>query len=101
MRLIEYVNGPRHTSKTTEPFDLTPEFLEEMFNKQGGQCAWTGVTMVTEVNGDRLRLLTLDRLDNSRGYTKDNVVLVCKAANQARGNASPEEFVRFIDDVRG
>ena len=100
-RLISYVNGPRHTSRTTDPFDLTPDFLEEMFSKQGGRCAWTGVTLTTEVNSDRLRIATLDRLDNSRGYTKDNVVLVCKAANQARGDASPEEFVRFIDDVRG
>lgn len=100
-RLISYVNGPRHTSRTDEPLDLTDLFLEEMLVAQGGCCAWTGVRMTTDINSDRLRLITLDRLDNSRGYTKDNVVLVCKAANQARGNATPAEFVAFIDDVRG
>lgn len=100
-RLVEYVNGPRHTSRTTDPFDLTTEFLEMMFTKQEGRCAWTGVKMTTDIGSDRLRIITLDRLNNSRGYTSDNVALVCKAANQARGDASVEEFVRFLDDVRG
>lgn len=100
-RLISYVNGPRHTSRTTEPFDLTTEFLEMMFARQEGRCAWTGVKMTTDIGSDRLRIVTLDRLDNTRGYTSDNVTLVCKAANQARGDASVEEFVRFLDDVRG
>lgn len=100
-RLISYVNGPRHTSRTDEPFNLTPEFLEAMYKKQKGACAWTGVQMTTEVNSDRLRIVTLDRIDCSRGYSSDNVVLACKAVNQARGDASPAEFVQFLDDVRG
>ena len=57
--------------------------------------------MTTEINSDRLRLVTLDRINNARGYTKDNVVLVCKAANQARGSSTPDEFASFIADVRG
>lgn len=100
-RLVEYVNGPRHTSRTDEPFDLTTEFLEDLFDYQEGRCAWTAVKMTTEINSDRLRLVTLDRINNARGYTKDNVVLVCKAANQARGSSTPDEFASFIADVRG
>lgn len=100
-RLVEYVRGPRHDTRTVETFDLTPLFLEELLRKQQGRCAWTGVPMSTDIGSDRLRLITLDRLDNTRGYTRDNIALVCKAANQARGNVSLEEFVRFLDDVRG
>lgn len=99
-RLVEYARG-RHKGHTSEPFDLTAEFLETMYERQQGKCAWFGVRMTTEVGGDQLRLITVDRQDCSRGYTQDNAVLVCKAANQARGNATPEEFVLLLDEVRG
>ncbi len=38
-----------------------------------------------------------DRLDNKKGYYQDNVVLVCWAANAARGISSPEQFKLWLD----
>ena len=38
---------------------------------------------------------SLDRIDNSRGYTKDNVWVISQRANQMKGSASAEELKAF------
>lgn len=50
--------------------------------------------------GTGAALVSLDRVDCSRGYTQDNVVLACRAANTARGDLSIEEFEIFVEMVR-
>ena len=41
----------------------------------------------------------IDRLDNSKGYTKDNCVTCCKVCNYAKGQQSLEEFKSWIEQV--
>jgi hypothetical protein len=98
-RLIEYTKG-RHHKHTTEGYDLTPEKIMQMYESQNGRCAWFGVEMTTDVAAHNPRLVTLDRLDCSRGYTSDNVALVCKAANQARGDTPLPDFNDFIVEIK-
>jgi predicted Fe-S protein YdhL (DUF1289 family) len=38
----------------------------------------------------------LDRIDNSLGYTDDNVTPCCKVCNMAKGTRTVEEFVEWI-----
>ena len=38
---------------------------------------------------------SLDRIDNSRGYTKDNIQVLSQCANAMKGAASVEELVQF------
>lgn len=42
---------------------------------------------------------SLDRVDNSRGYTKDNVRVISQRANQMKGDASAEELVVFAEYI--
>lgn len=46
------------------------------------------------------RLVTLDRIDCDRGYTSDSVVLVCKAANHARGDTASHDFAKFVAEIK-
>lgn len=98
-RLIEYTR-PRHSKHTDEPYDLTPEMIMQMYEQQNGKCAWFGVQMTTDVASHDPRLVTLDRLDCSRGYTSDNVALVCKAANHARGDVPLHDFNDFVQEIK-
>jgi hypothetical protein len=41
----------------------------------------------------------LDRIDNSKGYTEENVVPCCKTCNHAKNNMSFSEFVCYIDRI--
>lgn len=40
---------------------------------------------------------SLDRIDNTRGYTKDNVVVVSLRANQIKRDASLDELRKIVD----
>lgn len=42
---------------------------------------------------------SLDRIDNNRGYTKDNIQVISQLANAMKGAASKEELLKFADWV--
>jgi hypothetical protein len=37
---------------------------------------------------------SIDRIDGSKGYVKDNIVVVSCRANSIKGNATPEELLK-------
>lgn len=38
---------------------------------------------------------TIDRIDNTKGYTPENIQVLSKLANQMKSSATPEELVLF------
>jgi hypothetical protein len=82
-----------------EVFDLSIQVLSQMHEHQNGLCHWYGVPFTYETKSGPT-LISVDRLDNSRGYTKDNVVLACDAANRGRKDYSPEQFSHFVAQLR-
>jgi hypothetical protein len=68
--------------------------LLDIHARQGGLCSYTSVPYeVPAGGGDPSPLsVTVDRLDPSRGYTRENVVLCCLFASVAR-NGWPLELV--------
>lgn len=80
-------------------FDLTPEWALEKL--KAGTCEATGIPfhMVTGDGTGNARPFSpsLDRKDNSLGYTKDNCHVVCWMYNAAKGTASHADVVRFAE----
>jgi CRISPR/Cas system Type II protein with McrA/HNH and RuvC-like nuclease domain len=77
---------------------MSAEFLQNLFTKQNGKCAYTGheMTIVRKDAGQNLRddyATTIDRVDPTRGYTKDNVVLCCLWINVAKNTFPLGVFV--------
>lgn len=65
-----------------------------LWTKQFGRCALTGQKFDLRGNEDsglQDDRVSLDRIDNSRGYASDNVQLVTQFANRARGTLSCEQ----------
>lgn len=41
----------------------------------------------------------LDRLDNTKGYTKDNVAPCCTVCNSAKGTLTVTEFSEWVERI--
>lgn len=77
-------------------FDLPNAWLEDRLAK--GVCEVTGLSLSTSYEGSAHRnplVPSVDRIDNSRGYTPDNVRLVCGWFNYARQDW-PDRIVRDV-----
>lgn len=83
--------------------NITVDFIKLLWDKQAGKCYWFNVDMILESSGSNKKRnplkVTIDRLDNSIGYTKDNVVLACYSANVGRANTSVVKWKIFINTL--
>lgn len=72
------------------------EFLCEMWDRQDGRCAVTGVPM-THIKGIGYVAtnVSVDRIHNDRGYERDNVRLVCRVVNFMKNTMSDREMMQW------
>jgi hypothetical protein len=81
-------HNAKHPTDARE-FNITVPFLVDLFERQEGMCALSGLPMVTTTHIDERpddnrcnpNKLSIDRIDSVRGYTEDNVQLVRWRAN--------------------
>jgi hypothetical protein len=71
--------------------NITLEFIEELWQKQNGKCYYSNIEMQYNKNEWKV---SLERIDPSKGYTQDNVVLCCLELN----TRSQWSFAK-IDDI--
>lgn len=80
--------------------DLTYEYLEKLWKRQSGQCAFSGISLTLNKgnggNKDPFRLASLDRINPKLGYTKNNVQFISSALNYAKKDGDNEEFKQFL-----
>lgn len=76
-------------------FELTPEFLLKLLNKQKCKCAYTGLNFDMKFSLENRRNAfgpSIDRIDSKKGYMKTNVQLVCNMVNMAKSEFTISEF---------
>lgn len=79
-------------------YDIDTDFVCGLWKQQKGKCALTGMPMLHKPG--TLTSGSIDRIDNSLGYLKTNVHLVCKWVNLARGNYSVEEIKLVLEEFK-
>ena len=84
-----------------ERHTLTLQHLKDMWVKQNGRCAISGVPMTArrgcQVSPD---MLTLDRVDSSLGYTLPNTQLCTFACNLCKSDLSQTDFMHMLASVQ-
>lgn len=82
---------------------ITIEMVDTLFHRQGGRCALSGREMTFQRGnahrGHRSVVASIDRIDNTKGYTPDNVQLVTVEVNFAKQTMSDAEFVALCRDI--
>ena len=61
--------------------DIDVDWAYEQLVSTGFICAVTGIPLALDQGREHPWSLSFDRIDNSRGYTKDNVQIVCMMYN--------------------
>ena len=100
-------NKHNKENRNNREFDITKEYLYELWEAQKGLCCYSGKvmkwnTIITE-RSDDMRAhpdrITIDRIDSNKGYIKTNVALCCWAANNMKQDQSAESFKQWISCI--
>lgn len=80
-------------------FDLDMHTLYELYQKQNGKCYYTGIEIIHNSGCFDYNSITVERLDSTKGYTKDNIVLAAFNINSFKGMMDENEFKIFLDKI--
>jgi hypothetical protein len=84
----------KHNAKERNlEFELTTEELYQLFVDQNELCKLSGLPISLLFDTDRKFTASLDRIDSSKGYTKDNVQWLHKDINFMKQAYSQERFI--------
>jgi hypothetical protein len=84
--------------KLNLPFDITEDYIENLYGTQRGRCAISGLVMDQSKNRKGIaklgpRSASLDRIDPKLGYVKGNVRWILWCLNVALMNWGEKEFL--------
>ena len=92
-------NARTRAEKKGREFTLTPDDIKNRLHEIEYHCEITGQKMTLE-HGSRESKnqykVSLDRIDSSKGYTPDNIQLICNAVNIMKSNFSVDDFEFWI-----
>ena len=69
-------------------FEITLEDIWNKYEQQNKRCALSGVILEWDNNA------SVDRIDSSQHYTKDNIQIVHKVINMMKRDLDQDEFIR-------
>jgi len=81
------------------------EDLKDVWNKQNGYCAYSNLKLVLPTHSDicpdvPYKVASVDRIDSSKPYTKDNIQFVSRTINYAKNSMPHQEMCKFIDILK-
>ena len=86
--------------KDHSDFNLTEDFIKNLFYKQSGLCALSGEKMTMILGKGRVHSnLSIDRINSDVGYVKDNIHLTTWIANAAKNNLTLNSFIALCFNV--
>jgi len=82
------------SKRETLTFDILYDDIVNLYIQQNGRCAYSNIPMTFGRNLDKEWLCSLERKDPLKGYTKDNICLICYEFNTAdRTSSSKKENI--------
>ena len=94
----------RQASERGLSFELTQEDVEELILRSCYYCGIEHSNFVVKSSrrrnyDDKFFYNGIDRVDNSIGYTADNVVPCCKTCNSAKSNLRQADFLALVKRI--
>ena len=100
INIIHQLRGILRGSKFRIKNNLTIDNLMNLYNRQRGICAISGLPM-TSINGRGIieTNVSIDRIDSDKGYELDNVQLVRCRVNKMKSDMSIEELLYYCNNI--
>ena len=88
-------------AKSDLEWDITPEDLIELWERQQGRCAISGVHLTHHIDGSGPKEfnVSIDRISGEKGYTFNNVQLVCYRINLMKHTLSEDMFYWWVKTI--
>lgn len=106
-KLFQDIKG--NTKKKAKDIDIqiTIQDIKDIYTTQNGKCAMTGMKMTyTVLHDDKSDEhiknkwnISIDRIDSDKGYTTDNIQLVCATINRMKMDLGNDEFLFLCDKL--
>ena len=92
----------RVNNRPVKEIELTVEDLQTKFKEQSGLCYWSDLPLNQEFNHIKHHpfAISVERLDNSKGYTYQNTVLTRRLFNLGRMAFDGSEFRHVIKTLK-
>ena len=87
----------KSSQKRNQEFRLTRQDFLDMWKKQSGMCAYTGLKM--DLAPNTYFSVSVERIDSNIGYIPENTILITMAVNRMKSNFSAEFFYKMCKDV--
>jgi len=83
-------------------FDITPSEMSDLFIRQNKRCVFTDLELKFGITSHDTEITTasLERIDSSLGYVKDNIQWVHKKVNWLKGTRTNIEVVDFCRKIK-
>ena len=82
--------------------DITWEDLEKQFKKQNGRCYYLPnykIDLDEIFVSWAIKAPSVDRIDDTKGYVKGNVVITTRFLNLGRGKYPEKDFREFLSEI--
>ena len=90
--------------------DVTFESLHQMMEKQNWRCNRLHIPFLildrrmkmdetNELGLNRWYLPSIDRIDNTKGYTMDNIQIVCMGYNNAKNRYDEKYLIQWLNSI--
>lgn len=79
-------------------WEITINNVDKLYKQQNGKCKLTGWDIEWSDHGWN-HTASIDRIDSSLGYTLQNIQLVHKQVNMAKGTLAMDEFISMCKSV--
>jgi len=95
-RLQMLINASKQRSKIkNREHDISVQDIKDMYPIDG-RCPIFGMILEFNEAGFRDNSPSIDRIDSSKGYTRDNIQIISWKANRIKGSASLEDLEALV-----
>ena len=102
-----YLDIKHNLKKRAKDLELsiTPDDIILLYHQQEGKCKLSGIKMthIGYQGNDAHKLnkwnISVDRIDSSKGYAKDNIQLLCGIVNKMKTDMNDVELLLLCNDI--